>query len=211
MASPQQSCDSSSSEGSPRTADIIYPCTIRRGSVLIFTRLTLRLVTTSHFWFFFFSHLPSASISVLLCTSLPCCTTSSPCTNCSCPSVSSWARPALTLVSSCSTQLRQELLGPSRAPSPPAWQQTLPKAQVLSPGAGEGWILTCRGWLLQAPAPAPARPSTSLCITSSRRLQPTKADLLAENFLDHGCLLPTGVFSLHNLNFLADEGSLTPP
>ena len=208
MSSPQQSRDSSRCEAGPRTTGSVCPCTVCRGCVLIFTRFTLRLVTTSHFWSFpslAFPLHPFHCSSALPCPAAP---PAAPAQLCSCPSVSSWAHPAQSLVSSCSTQPRQELLGPSRAPSPAAWKQTVPKAPLVSPGAGEGWLLICRRWLLRAPVPAPAHPSTSLCITSSGRLQPAKADSLAENILDHGHLLPTGPFFLHNPNFLTDEGSL---
>lgn len=44
------------------------------------------------------------------------------------------------------------------------------------------------------PSPNPSSGSPSLWPTSSGRLQPAKADSLAENILDHGCLLPTGHF-----------------
>lgn len=48
----------------------ISPCTICRGSVLIFTRLSLMLVTTPHFWSLFYF---AFSLHLLVCSSAPPC------------------------------------------------------------------------------------------------------------------------------------------
>lgn len=129
MPSAQQSHDSSRCESGSSA------CTVCRGSALILTRLSPMLVTTSHFRSFYLAF----SLHLLVCSSAPPCPTAlpeAPAQLRSCPSVSSSAHPPQSLVSPCSSS-GQELLGPSTAPSPPARQQTVPRAPLLCRGTGK--------------------------------------------------------------------------
>lgn len=135
MSSTQQSHNTSWWESGPSVSGSISPCTVCRGSVLLLTRLSLMLVTTSLLWSFCYL---AFFLRLLACSSAPPCPDAlpeAPAQLHSRPSVSSSALPPQSLVSSCSSS-GQELLGASRAPSPPAWQQTVLKALLLCQGTG---------------------------------------------------------------------------
>lgn len=119
--------------------------------------------------------------------------------------VSSSAHLPQSLVSSCSSS-GQELVGPF----PTSVAANCPQGTAAVPGDREGWLLICKGRVL--PAPAPAHPSTSLCITSSgERLQPAKGDLLTETYLTTDTYFPWDIFFPYSPDFLTDKEFLASP
>lgn len=140
---------------------------------------------------------------MLLCTSLPCCTGQLLPISALvplCPSGHIVPRALLGHAPHC----QDELLSPSRAPSPPAWQQTVPRHHCCARKDDFSYLRydpsRSQPQLLLTPQRPCASPVVGGC-NQQRQTHRLKT-------LDHGHLLPTGCFYLHIPNFLTDEDSL---
>lgn len=169
------------------------------GALLLFSLDRAQARHQLPLWVFSFSHPPSASVSVLLRISLP--------------RQQPLPSSALVPLSPPGHDLPRAPIAPaphSRDKSCRAHPELLPHQHGSKLSPRDRCCRRVRGRTLSSlqgtapPSPSPSSGSPSLCPTSTGRLQPAKADSLAENILDHGRLLPTGHFFpyLRNPNFL---------